>query len=420
MTQSSHKKRLVVIGNGMAPGRAIEKLLALSPDLYQITIFNAEPRVNYDRIMLSPVLAGEKSFDDIIIHNDEWYAQNDIILHKGDPVLFINRSEKFVVSKKGVSSNYDTLLIATGSSPILIPLPGHDLEGVLTYRDLEDVEAMIDASKTQKHAVVIGGGLLGLEAAAGLQMQGMTVTVLHLMPTLMERQLDPTAGELLKQAMELRGIKVLTKANTKRIAGTEKVEAVHLDDGTVIKADIVCMAVGIRPNADLAKAAGLKINRGILVQDNMKTSDPDIYAVGECAEHNGLCYGLVAPLYEMAAVVAAGLAGQVAKYKTTISPTKLKVTGIDLFSAGDLETKAGREEITLKNSAGDFYKRLIIENDKIVGVVLFGNTADGPWFFGLLRRGVDINAMRQALIFGKTYDEEEPLVPYGGRCSLTA
>jgi len=334
MTQNVKKKRLVVIGNGMAPGRAIERLLELSPDQYQITIFNAEPRVNYDRIMLSPVLAGEKSYGNIIIHNEEWYAQNDIILHKGDPVVSIDRSKRIVLSKKGVSANYDTLLIATGSSPILIPLPGHDLEGVLTYRDVVDVEKMIRASQTQKHAVVIGGGLLGLEAAAGLQMRGMTVTVLHLMPTLMERQLDPVAGDLLKNALEARGIRILTKANTMRIAGTEKVEAVHLDDGTVIKADIVCMAVGIKPNTSLANAAGLETNRGIIVQDDMRTSDPDIYAVGECVEHNGQCYGLVAPLYEMAAVVAASLSGQPASYKSTTSPTKLKVTGIDLFSAG--------------------------------------------------------------------------------------
>jgi len=420
MTQNVKKKRLVVIGNGMAPGRAIERLLELSPDQYQITIFNAEPRVNYDRIMLSPVLAGEKSYGDIIIHNEEWYAQNDIILHKGDPVVSIDRSKRIVLSKKGVSANYDTLLIATGSSPILIPLPGHDLEGVLTYRDLADVEKMVRASQTQKHAVVIGGGLLGLEAAAGLQMRGMTVTVLHLMPTLMERQLDPVAGDLLKNALEARGIRVLTKANTMRISGTEKVEAVHLDDGTVIKADIVCMAVGIKPNASLANAAGLETNRGIIVQDDMRTSDPDIYAVGECVEHNGQCYGLVAPLYEMAAVVAAGLSGQPASYKSTTSPTKLKVTGIDLFSAGEFEKKTGREEIIFKNSGGDFYKRLVIEDNKIVGVVLFGNTADGAWFFDLLKRGVDIRDMRQSLIFGKAYDEGEPLTPYGGRCSLTA
>ncbi|MBL4739851.1 MAG: NAD(P)/FAD-dependent oxidoreductase [Sneathiella sp.] len=420
MTQQQDKKRLVVIGNGMAPGRVIERLLALSPEKYQITIFNAEPRVNYDRIMLSPVLAGEKSYEDIIIHDEDWYTQNDITLYKGDPILFINRSEKFVVSKKGVSVNYDTLLIATGSSPILIPLPGHDLDGVLTYRDLDDVEAMVVASKNQKHAVVIGGGLLGLEAAAGLQMRGMIVTVLHLMPTLMERQLDAVAGELLKNALEARGINVLTRANTARITGTEKVAAVHLDDGTVIKADIVCMAVGIKPNADLAKAAGLKTNRGIIVQDDMRTSDPDIFAVGECVEHNGQCYGLVVPLYEMAVVVAAGLSGQSVRYKSTTSPTKLKVTGIDLFSAGEFEKKSGREEIIIKNSSGDFYKRLVIENNKIVGVVLFGDTADGAWFFNLLKRGVDISTMRQSLIFGTAHDEEEPLTPYGGQCSLTA
>lgn len=420
MTGQLEKQRLVVIGNGMAPGRALEILLEMAPDQYEITIFNAEPRVNYDRIMLSPVLSGEKSFADIVIHDDDWYAKHNITLHKGDPVLYIDRSDKFVVSRKGVSAHYDQLLIATGSSPIVIPVPGHNLKGVLTYRDLEDVEQMLEAAKSQKHAVVIGGGLLGLEAAAGLQLQGMTVTVLHLMPTLMERQLDPAAGHLLKSAIKARGINVITNANTTKITGTQKVEAVHLDDGTVIKADIVCMAVGIRPNVDLAKAAGLKTERGIVVQDDMRTSDPEIFAVGECVQHNGQCYGLVAPLYEMAAVVASGLSGHSACYQSSVSPAKLKVTGIDLFSAGEFEEKSNRGNIVLKNSAGDIYKRLIIENNKIIGVVLFGNTSDGAWFFDLLKRKVDISALRHSLIFGKAHEGEKILEPYGGRCSLTA
>ncbi len=281
------KPKLVVIGNGMAPGRALEKLFETSPGLYDVTIFNAEPRVNYDRIMLSPVLSGEKSYEDIIIHGDGWYIEHGVTLYKGAKVTKIDREAKTVTTETGITESYDKLIIATGSQPFIIPVPGANLAGVLTYRDLDDVHAMLLAAKAKGRAVVIGGGLLGLEAAAGLKDQGMDVTVLHLMPHLMERQLDSAAGYLLQRAVEARGIRVMCKANTHAIEGDKHVTGVRLDDGTVLPADLVVMAVGIRPNAGLAKEAGLTVNRGIVVSPDMRTSDPDIFALGECAEASG-------------------------------------------------------------------------------------------------------------------------------------
>jgi nitrite reductase (NADH) large subunit len=398
------KNRLVIVGNGMAAGRVLDHLFDAAPDAYDVAIFNAEPRVNYDRIMLSPVLSGEKGYQDIIIHDDAWYVRRGVTLHKGRKVVAIDRAAKRVTAADGTSADYDKLLIATGSAPVIIPLPGHDLTGVLTYRDLDDVEAMLAAAERGGRAVVIGGGLLGLEAAAGLKERGMDVIVLHLMPTLMERQLDPAAGFLLQRAIEARGIEVLTRSNTKAILGRDRVEAVSLEDGTTIPADVVVMAVGIRPNAALAKAAGLAVSRGILVDDRMITSDPDILAVGECVEHRGTCYGLVAPLYEMAKVVAAQLGGKSdASYGGSVTSTKLKVTGIDLFSAGDFADGGDREEIVLRDAAGGVYKRLVIRDDRIVGAVLYGDTADGAWFFDLLKRQADISEMRDTLIFGQGY-----------------
>ncbi|TIM51677.1 MAG: NAD(P)/FAD-dependent oxidoreductase, partial [Mesorhizobium sp.] len=271
-------EKLVIIGNGMAPGRMLEHLLEKAPGRYQVTIFNAEPRVNYDRIMLSPVLSGEKAYEEIIIHGDGWYIKHGITLYKGHKIVAIDRQAKTVTSDHGVTEPYDKLVIATGSVPFIIPVPGHDLPGVLTYRDLDDVRAMMLAAQSRAKAVVIGGGLLGLEAAAGLNAQGMDVTVLHVMPTLMERQLDPAAGYLLQRAVEERGIKVITKANTQAITGNGKVEQVELADGTIIPATLVVMAVGIRPNAAIAKAAGIAVNRGIVVDAGMRSNDPDIYA----------------------------------------------------------------------------------------------------------------------------------------------
>ncbi len=412
------KQKLIVIGNGMAPGRALERLFEAAPDAYEVTIFNAEPRGNYDRIMLSPILSGEKSFEEIVIHGDGWYVENGVKLYKGQKVKAIDRTSKTVTSEQGVSASYDKLIIATGSLPIVIPVPGHDLAGVLTYRDLDDVNAMLLAAKSGGRAVVIGGGLLGLEAAAGLKAQGMDVTVLHLMPTLMERQLDPAAGYLLKNAVESRGIDVITKANTHEIIGTDRalgpprVKAVRLDDGTEIPCDMVVMAVGIRPNATLAKDAGLDVNRGIIVSEAMHTSDPDIFALGECAEASGQVFGLVAPLYEMANVVAQQLSGNTdAAFHPTATATKLKVTGINLFSAGDFADGLDREEIVLRDAARNVYRRLVIKDDKLIGVVMYGDTSGGSWFFDLIKRATDVAEMRENLIFGQDYAGGSPLDP---------
>ncbi|MGL1921026.1 MAG: nitrite reductase large subunit NirB [Hyphomicrobiales bacterium] len=396
------KQKLVIVGNGMAPGRALEKLFATAPDAYEVTIFNAENRVNYDRIMLSPVLSGEKKFEDIIIHDDAWYKEHGVTLHKGHKVSNIDRDKKQVTSEGGITADYDKLVIATGSLPFIIPLPGHKLDGVLAYRDLDDVTAMQTAAKAGGAAVVIGGGLLGLEAAAGLKEQGMDVTVIHLMPTLMERQLDPAAGYMLARELESRGITVLCEANTKEITGDGKVEAVHLDDGTIIPASIVVMAVGIRPNSAVAAEAGLEVGRGIVVSDNMQTSDPDIFSLGECAEVGGVCYGLVAPLYQMANVLAANLTGDKdAKFVAQDTPTRLKVTGINLYSAGDFAEGTDREEIVFRDASSGVYKRLILQENKIIGVVLYGEASDGPWFSGKLKAEEDISEIRDMLIFGQ-------------------
>jgi len=412
MADMKKRERLVVIGNGMAPGRALETLLDAAPDRYQITIFNAEPRVNYNRIMLSPVLSGESSFEEIVIHGDGWYIEKGITLYKGHKVVEIDREAQTVTSVQGVTEGYDKLLIATGSNPFIIPVPGHKLAGVLAYRDLDDVEAMMIAARAGGKAVVIGGGLLGLEAAAGLQMQGMDVTVLHLMPTLMERQLDESAGYLLEKTLTDRGLKVITKANTKEILGDTKVEGVRLEDGTILDADIVIMAVGIRPNKGLAEAAGLETGRGILVSDTMQTSDQNIYSVGECIEFDSRCYGLVAPLYEQAKIVGRTLAGQeTAGFVHSETATKLKVTGVNLYSAGDFAAGDDREDIVLRDAASGIYKRIVLKDDKIIGVVLYGDTEDGPWFYQNLRSGTDVSEMRDTLIFGPNFTGGAPVDP---------
>ncbi|EGP55410.1 nitrite reductase large subunit NirB [Agrobacterium tumefaciens] len=411
-------QKLVIIGNGMAPGRMLENLFETASGLFDVTIFNAEPRVNYDRIMLSPVLSGEKSYEDIVIHNDEWYAANNVTLHKGAKVTGIDRDRKNVTSENGITVSYDRLVIATGSLPFIIPVPGHQLPGVLAYRDLDDVTKMLEIAEGKGRAIVIGAGLLGLEAAYGLKRQGMDVTVIHLMPTIMERQLDPAAAYLLEKALNERGIDIITKANTKCILGEEKVEGIELEDGRVIKGDMVVMAVGIRPASGLAKEAGIAVNRGIVVDDGMMTSDASIYALGECAEHRGMCYGLVAPLYESARVLADRLCGGSAEYHGSVTNTKLKVTGINLFSAGDFAEGDDREEIVLRDATAGVYKRLILKENRIIGAVLYGETADGSWFFDLMKKSTDISAMRETLIFGQAYQGGSPLDPMAAVAAL--
>jgi nitrite reductase (NADH) large subunit len=418
---SASRQKLVVVGNGMAAGRVVEELVTKAPELYDITIFGAEPRVNYDRIMLSPVLSGEKEYEEIVIHDDAWYEKHGVTLLKGRLVTAIDRTAKTLRSADGEELAYDKLLIATGSSPFVLPVPGAELPEVLTYRDQGDVEKMLAAAARGGHAVVIGGGLLGLEAAAGLKARGMEVTVLHLMPTLMERQLDPSAGYLLERAVEARGIRVITRANTKAILGDSQVTAVLLEDGRELPADLVVMAAGIRPNAGLAKEAGLTVNRGVVVNDAMGTDDPDVFAVGECVEHRGVCYGLVAPLYEMAKVLAARLMGDAAAaYSGMAISTKLKVTGINLFSAGDFAEGEGREEIVLRDPARNVYRRLILAENRIIGTVLYGDTSDSAWFFQLLKEGSNISDLRDTLIFGPAYAGGSPLDPTAAVAALPA
>jgi nitrite reductase (NADH) large subunit len=397
------REHLVVIGNGMAGCRAIEELLARDPLRYRVTIFGAEPHVNYNRIMLSPVLAGEKSFEDIILNSHDWYRDNRIDLIAGDAVVAIDRAAKCVTAASGRTTAYDKLLIATGSDPFIIPCPGHALEGVISFRDMHDVDRMLAAAEGGGDAVVIGGGLLGLEAAHGLTLRGMKVTVLHLMPTLMERQLDEAAGWLLKTALEARGQTVLTGADTAEIVGETHVEGVRLKDGRLIPASLVVMAVGIRPNVKLAREAGLAIGRGIHVDDHMVTSDPAILAVGECVEHDGQVYGLVAPLFDMCRALADGLVGKPSGYRGSVTSTKLKVSGIDVFSAGDFSGVEGAEDIVLRDASRGVYKRVVVKDDRIVGAVLYGDTGDGGWYFDLLKRQEDVSELRDLLIFGQAF-----------------
>lgn len=404
---SPSKQRLVVVGNGMAGIRTVEEVLKLAPERFDITVFGAEPHGNYNRILLSPVLAGEKKFDDIVTHPREWYAQNRITLHAGDPVVSIDRKRRVVTSRDGLEVPYDRLLLATGSKPFVIPVPGHQLPGVIAFRDINDVELMLTAARDHKKAVVIGGGLLGLESANGLMRQGMDVTVVHVMDSLMERQLDKPAANLLKGALEKRGLRFLLEANTAGIVGEDRVRAVRFKDGSEIEADLVVMAVGIRPNFELAKAAGLHCERAIVVDDTLQSlSDPRIYAVGECVQHRKAVYGLVAPLYEQARVCATHLAGLGhQRYAGSVTSTKLKVTGIDLFSAGDFIGGPETEDLVFRDPKRGVYKRLVLKDSRVVGAVLYGEVKDGPWYFELMQKGTNVAPFRARLLFGRAYCE---------------
>ena len=395
---------LVMVGNGMAGIRTLEELLKIAPDLYDITVFGAEPHPNYNRILLSPVLAGEQTLEEIVLNDWAWYRDNGITLHAGKKVVKVDRRNRRVLADDGTEVEYDRLILATGSNPFLLPIPGKDLQGVLAYRDIADTEAMIRASETCKHAVVIGGGLLGLEAANGLRRRGMDVTVVHLLDTLMERQLDAAAANLLRASLEERGIRFAMAKKTQELLddGNGRVAAVRFADGEELPAELVVMAIGIRPNTELAQSAGLHCDRGIVVDDTMMSYDPRVYAVGECAAHRGVAYGLVAPLFEQAKVCANHLARYgIGRYSGSVVSTKLKVTGIDLFSAGEFNGGDGTEEITLNDPLGGVYKKLVLRDDKLVGVCLYGDTADSAWYFKLLREGRDVSDIRDMLMFGE-------------------
>ncbi|MCO3505462.1 NAD(P)/FAD-dependent oxidoreductase [Pseudomonas aeruginosa] len=398
------KIKLVMVGNGMAGVRTLEELLKLNSDFYDITVFGAEPHPNYNRILLSPVLAGEQTFEEIVLNDLNWYAENGIKLLLDRKVVQIDRVRRRVVAADGSEAEYDRLLLATGSLPFILPIPGNRLQGVIGYRDIADTQAMIDCARTHSHAVVIGGGLLGLEAANGLKQRGMDVTVVHLSDWLLERQLDRTAGKLLQGALEARGIRFRLNTQTQELMdnGSGRVCAVQFNDGDVIPADLVVMAAGIRPNTELAESAGIPCNRGILVNDTLQTYDPRIYAVGECANHRGIAYGLVAPLFEQAEVCANHLAHLgYARYQGSVTSTKLKVTGIDLFSAGDFIGGEGSETITLSDPIGGVYKKLVIKDDVLVGACLYGDTADGGWYFRQIRENHNVAQIRDHLMFGE-------------------
>jgi len=406
------KQKLVLIGNGMAGVRALEELFkhnitgSSGSDLYDITVIGSEPHPNYNRIMLSPVLAGEQTIDDIILNSLEWYEENNITLVTGDAASEISRVKRSVITESGKEFSYDRLLIATGSNPFIIPIPGAEKEGVLGFRDIYDVDVMVQAAKDYKKAVIIGGGLLGLEAANGLMKQGMDVTVVHLLDSLMERQLDKPASALLKASLEERGMKFLMEASTAEIIGGSdnngRVTSVKFADGSEIDADLVVMAVGIRPNFELAHKAGIHCERGIVVNDTMQTFDPVVYSVGECVQHRGECYGLVAPLFEQAKVAANHLA-QVGstRYIGSMTSTKLKVTGIDLFSAGEFNEQEGDEVLQIQDVASGVYKKLVLKDNVIKGAVMFGDTMDGTWYFSLMRDASNIADFRKTILFGQ-------------------
>ncbi len=408
------KSKLVMVGNGMAGVRTIEDLLKIAPDLYDITVFGAEPHPNYNRILLSPVLAGEQTLDEIVLNSWDWYKENHITLHAGKKVVSVDRVRRIVraIDAEGVvtEAEYDRLLMCTGSNPFILPIPGKDLKGVIAYRDIADTNEMISAATQYKNAVVIGGGLLGLEAANGLMLRGMDVSVVHVMPTLMERQLDTVAGKLLEKSLKDRGLKFLMGAQTQELVGGggpdgSRVTAIKFKDGTQAPADLVVMAVGIRPNTELAESMRLHCNKGIVVNDTMQTTtDGRIYSVGECAAHRGIAYGLVAPLFEQAKVAANHLAMfGIGRYTGSLTSTKLKVTGIDLFSAGEFQGGEGTQEIVMSDPFGGVYKKLVIKDDKLIGACLYGDTVDGSYYFKLLRDGRSVAGIRDKLLQGESH-----------------
>ena len=396
--------KLVMIGNGMAGVRTLEELLKIAPDLYDITVFGAEPHPNYNRILLSPVLAGEQTFDDIVLNDLAWYASHGIELLLGRTVVEIDRVRRRVIADDGSSAAYDRLLIATGSRPFMLPIPGNTLDGVIGYRDIADTRLMLDSATRHRRAVVIGGGLLGLEAAHGLKLRGMEVSVVHNGATLLERQLDARAGRLLQRALEHRGLHFALGKQTSELIGSDggRVNAVRFSDGESLPADLVVMAAGIRPNIELAQRAGLPCARGILVDDTLQSFDPRVYAVGECVSHRGVAYGLVAPLFEQARVCASHLAMQgFRRYLGSLTSTKLKVTGIELFSAGDFAGGPGTQSIVLDDPLTGSYRKLVLKNDVLVGACLYGDTADAAWYLQLLREGRNVAAIRGLLMFGE-------------------
>lgn len=396
------RRRLVVVGNGMAGVRAVEEVLVRAPGQFEIAIFGAEPHGNYNRIMLSPVLAGEARFADIVTHDAAWYTANGIELIAGEAVVEIDRPARMVRGEHGTARGYEVLLLATGSDPVMLPIPGADLPGVLGFRTVADVGAMRAACRAGGRAVVIGGGLLGLEAAHGLRRNSLHVTVVHLLPNLLERQLDTVSAGLLARALEVRGIAVVSAASTRAVLGDDRASGVALADGREIPADLVVMAAGVRPNTMLARAAGLDCSRGVRVDDRMCTADPAVFAIGECAEHRGRVVGLVAPIWGMARVFAEQIVGRTAtRYvPPPVVGTYLKITGIDTYSAGEFLGDATTEAIVFRDLSRGVHKRLVLREDRLVGVAMVGDATDAGWYFDLLRRGANVATLRDTLPFG--------------------
>ncbi len=391
---------LVIIGNGMAATKLCEELGACGLGRYSVAVVGAEPGLAYNRVLLSDVLAGKLPATDLEMKPANWWAKQGVTLLYGTPAAAIDRESRAVVLADGRRLPFSRLVLATGSHPIRLPLPGADLPGVTTFRDLADVSALLAAAKPGVRAVVIGGGLLGLEAAIGLAGAGVATTLVHLMDRLMERQLDATAAGLLRQAVEARGVTVRLQAHSAAIEGESHVTGLRLADGEVLPADLVVMACGVRPNADLARATGLTCNRGVVVDDHLATSDAAIFALGECAEHRGMAYGLVAPAYEQARVLARHLAGKPAAYPGSVVSTNLKVSGVPVFSAGDISGE-GAQDIVLRDRVHGVYRRLFIRDGVLAGAVLFGDTADGLYFLDLITNRTPIAPLRAALAFGR-------------------
>lgn len=400
------RQKLVVIGNGMAGMRTVQELLAIAPGLYDITVFGAEPHPHYNRILLSPVLAGERSLQDIVLNDWDWYREQGITLHAGRTVTQVDRARRIVRADDGTEAAYDRLLLATGSQPVVLPVPGAGLRGVLAHRDIADTEAMIEAARTHRHAVVVGGGVLGLEAASGLARRGMAVTVVHRNEWLIERQLDAEAATLLRQTLETQqGLNFRLGAQTEALLddGQGRVRAVRLTDGSELPADLVVMAIGIRPHIALAQQMRLHCERGVVVSDTLQTvTDGRIYAVGECAQHRGVAYGLVAPLFEQGRVAANHLAQMgIGRYEGSTVSAKLKVTGVELLSAGDFMGGEGTEMLVLRDPEGGVYRKLVLKDERLVGACLYGDAEGGGWYLDLLREGRSVAELREQLIFGE-------------------
>ena len=393
---------LIVIGNGMAAARLVDELARRALGRYAVAVIGEEPRLAYNRVLLSALLADEVGFDDIELRPARWWRDRGVTLRYGVRATAVDAAARNVTLAGGTRLSFSKLVFATGSQPIKPDIPGMDLPGVLTFRDVDDVNAIAAAKAAGTRVVVIGGGLLGLEAAYGLAKAGARVTLLHLMDRLMERQLDHRAALMLQRAVEARGIAVRLQAQTARISGNGRVEGVELRDGTAIAADAVVVAVGIRANAALARTAGLEVGRGIVVDDHLETNAAGVHAIGECAEHRGCCYGLVEPAYEQAQLLARRLAGERASYPGSVLATNLKVSGVNVFSAGDfLGATAEAEEIVLRDPAAGVYKKLVIADGRLVGAVLFGDTADGLWYLDLIRTGSPVARLRDDLVFGR-------------------